>query len=228
MATGCLVIGIGTATKEMQQFLKCTKEYVAEGVFGAATDTYDVEGRVVKLAPLHDVSQQQLNDVVQKYKGEGTQIPPMYSALRIDGIRLYEYARNGMPLPDGRKVEARPIVVNDVELLDFESPPENSETQLDSAAKEFRGPTFKVRIDSGGGFYVRSFIHDVGEDVNSAAFMTSLCRTRQGNFTLKDAIGLDDVSAEKVVEAIEKCSKLLGAHSKADLKGDLAADLQTE
>ncbi|KAI9034376.1 putative tRNA pseudouridine synthase 1-like protein [Hyaloraphidium curvatum] len=225
LASGCLVIGVGTGTKQLAHFLSCTKEYVADGRFGAETDTYDIEGKVTRLAKPQPgdpvISMASVAQCLEKYKGEIMQIPPLYSALKMDGKRLYEYAREGKPLPDGRKVEARKVTVDELELLEFRPSPaeaanpgtvpldalhrgDDADGQPDIAAKDVVGAEFQCRIVSSGGFYVRSLIHDVGQDLGSAAFMTQLTRTRQGRLKLEDALEVGKIDLQEVVDAIER------------------------
>lgn len=139
-------------------------------------------------------------------------------------ISSYEYAREGKPLPDGKKVEARKVTVEDVELLAFEPIPEaptdaapahaadSGENVGDDAPAvapaDVKGPTFSVRVVSSGGFYVRSFIHDLGEEFGSSAFMISLQRTRQGKMKLEDALDVSNLDLVKVCDAIEEAKKL--------------------
>lgn len=225
LASGCLVLGVGTGTKELSHFLTCTKEYVGRGRFGAVTDTYDVEGGVVKRVDLPTdppLGPAVIEQALAKFRGEIVQLPPIYSALKIDGKRLYEYAREGKPLPDGKKIEARKLTVEELELLDYFPAPATSEAAPSEpaqqtegeaplteqpptiAAKDITGPEFTCRIVSSGGFYVRSFIHDLGEDLGTAAFMTELTRTRQGKLKIEDALEVVGLDLVKVCEAIEK------------------------
>jgi len=248
LASGVLVIGVGTGTKQLAQFLSCTKEYVATGRFGASTDSYDVLGNVVLVSPVTDaVNRDTLLSSMDKFRGEILQVPPIYSALRIDGKRLYEYAREGKELPDGKKIEARKVTVEELELLDWidmekvddakdsepatvaepataegetaepkddapaaEQPKEDTAptaTQPAVSAKDIPGPTFSLRLVSSSGFYVRSLIHDLGTELNSAAFMTDLVRTRQGKLKVEDAVEVKEIDLVRVVEAIEKAKK---------------------
>lgn len=117
MATGVLVVGVGKGTKRMPDFLKCTKSYDATFVFGAATDTYDVMGKVLRRAPYDHLNRQKIEDALDSFRGKIMQRPPLFSALRMDGKKLYEYAREGKPIP--REIEKRPVEVKALEILEW-------------------------------------------------------------------------------------------------------------
>lgn len=115
MATGVLLIGVGNGTKHLQTFLKCTKEYEATVLFGIATDTYDILGEVLETAPYGHLNAETVEMALHHFRGEIMQRPPLYSALRIQGKRLYEYAREGKELP--AEIEERPVEVKELELI---------------------------------------------------------------------------------------------------------------
>src|SRR5690606_12440000 len=111
------VIGCGQGTRSLQQFLECSKEYVVEAIFGCSTDTYDRTGKVKHKAPYEHVTREMVEEALAKFRGNITQKPPIFSALRINGKRYYEYAREGKPLPI--EIKGRPVTVHELELLDF-------------------------------------------------------------------------------------------------------------
>lgn len=117
MATGVLIVGVGSGTKQLQNFLYCTKTYEATVLFGAATDTYDAMGKVLAKAPYGHVTQQRVEDALAAFRGKIMQRPPIYSALRIEGKRLYEYAREGKELP--REIQERPMEVKELEIVEW-------------------------------------------------------------------------------------------------------------
>ncbi|KXS17541.1 pseudouridine synthase [Gonapodya prolifera JEL478] len=121
MATGVLVVGINTGTKLLSQFLSCSKTYVAGARTGSSTDTFDRLGQIVKTAPFDHITEQLVRDSLQPFRGEIQQIPPVYSALRVEGKRMYEYAREGRSLPDGKALEPRQVTVFELELVDYHS-----------------------------------------------------------------------------------------------------------
>jgi tRNA pseudouridine55 synthase len=120
LATGVLVIGVGKGTKSLQDFLHCTKAYDTSVVFGAATDTYDILGKVVGRAEYGGITREKVDGVLGKFKGDIMQRPPIFSALRIDGKRLYEYAREGKELP--REIQERPVRVEELVLKEWFGP----------------------------------------------------------------------------------------------------------
>lgn len=117
LATGVLITGVGKGTKQLQGFLDCTKSYEAVVLFGCATDSYDRLGKIVKRAPHAHITKAKVEDALKKFWGKTMQIPPVYSALRIDGKRLYEYAREGKELP--RDIEKRPVEVTELDLVEW-------------------------------------------------------------------------------------------------------------
>jgi tRNA pseudouridine55 synthase len=150
----------------------CVKHYEAVGCFGAATDTYDCTGAIVKTAPSEHITRNQLEDVIKsRFVGEIQQRPPVFSALRVDGKRMYDLARDkNAVLPE---LPARPVTVFDIRVLEF--------TIGDG---ETIPTTFRLHIACGGGTYIRSIIHDIGEALASCAYMSELTRTRQGPFVV--------------------------------------------
>ena len=117
MATGVLIMGVGKGTKQLQRFLECTKTYEATVLFGAATDTYDVLGKVLKRASYGHVTKAKVETALQRFKGKIMQRPPIYSALRMQGKRLYEYAREGREIP--KEIEERPVEVTELTMVEW-------------------------------------------------------------------------------------------------------------
>ncbi|KAI9064423.1 hypothetical protein FKP32DRAFT_1541134, partial [Trametes sanguinea] len=117
LADGVLVIGVGKGTKKLSEFLDCVKEYRTTCLLGCETDTYDSEGKQVRLAPWHHVTREQVEKTLDQFRGEIEQIPPIFSALKMDGMPLYEYARKGIPLP--RPIEKRKVTVHELELVEW-------------------------------------------------------------------------------------------------------------
>lgn len=116
MATGVLIVGVGKGTKHLQGFLECTKEYEATVLFGAETDTFDILGKVIARAPLSSyLTEEVVRDALKDFRGQIMQMPPIYSALRIQGKRLYEYAREGKELP--KLIKKRPVEVQELEIV---------------------------------------------------------------------------------------------------------------
>lgn len=115
MATGVLIVGVGKGTKHLQSFLECSKAYEATVLFGAETDTYDILGKVLARAPYEHITEEVVRDALKDFRGKIMQMPPIYSALRIQGKRLYEYAREGKELP--MLIKKRPVEVQELEIV---------------------------------------------------------------------------------------------------------------
>lgn len=115
MATGVLIVGVGKGTKHLQSFLECSKAYEATVLFGAETDTYDILGKVLARAPYEHITEEVVRDALKDFRGKIMQMPPIYSALRIQGKRLYEYAREGKELP--MLIKERPVEVQELEIV---------------------------------------------------------------------------------------------------------------
>ncbi|KAA8491930.1 putative tRNA pseudouridine synthase 1 [Porphyridium purpureum] len=169
-ATGVLVLGIEGGTKLLDRFLSGSKAYECTAHFGVATNTQDVTGDNIENRPYSHVTKQALDAMIHaRFLGEIMQIPPMYSALKVNGKRLYEYARANLSV----KVDPRPIQILALEVLEVDL------------------PRVKFRVECGGGTYVRTLIHDLAHAVDSCAHLTQLRRTRCGMFSLENAISAD-------------------------------------
>lgn len=117
MATGVLILGVGNGTKSLSTFLECTKSYECVLLFGAATDTYDSEGKVVARKSYDHITREKVEKALEQYRGNIMQRPPIYSALRIQGKRLYEYAREGKEVPV--EIKERPVEVQNIEITEW-------------------------------------------------------------------------------------------------------------
>lgn len=162
-ATGVLVIGCGGGTKLLSSYLQGGKVYRAQGRLGRATDTMDASGKEVETAEFDHVTDSLLERCLESFVGDILQVPPVYSALKVDGERMSDLAARG---EDVQPKPARPVKVYSLHCL------------------RFRPPDFDIEVHCGGGFYVRKLIHDVGKSLETCAFMTGLCRTEQGYFKL--------------------------------------------
>ncbi len=170
LATGVLVCLIGKYTKLANLITAYDKEYIAEIKLGIKTDTGDITGQVLAEAPFN-LTVEEIKKVFQKYLGTYNQEVPKYSAVKIKGKKLYEYAREHQEIT----LPSRLVTIYDLELLDFH----------DDIIK------FKTKVSKGT--YIRSLINDLCVSLNTIGTMQSLERTRQGNFTLKDSITLDQI-----------------------------------
>ncbi|KAJ1026930.1 hypothetical protein NDA16_002223 [Ustilago loliicola] len=132
LADGVLVVGVGNGTKQLQKYLDCTKEYRSTGLLGSATTSYDSCDPILTRKPYDHVTPQSIADLLPKFTGTVSQIPPLYSAVRIDGKRLFEYARENLPLP--RPIEPRKVTIHELCLVDW----------LESGKHSFREPEREV------------------------------------------------------------------------------------
>ncbi|KAK8046195.1 TruB family pseudouridylate synthase [Apiospora saccharicola] len=300
LATGVLILGVGKGTKSLQSFLDCTKTYETVVVFGASTDTYDRVGKVLKKTGYDHITKSMVEEALNSFRGTLQQMPPLYSALKMEGKPLYEYAREGKPIP--REIQTREVNVTELEMVEWYEPgthnhrwpAEDATTferqfaeqvwkiEKDQMTKEKRTPeeeaeeskaladhedfkrqadesvdalvydrnkkrnknkknqqktpalmsgalgdapppkqgkgsnlippspdpntpppwegkgpaAARIRMTVTSGFYVRSFCHDLGLKVGSAAMMAELCRSRQGDFVLgtENCLEFDDLS----------------------------------
>ena len=170
MATGVLPILIGNATKAQSLLPESDKEYEATFSFGITTDTLDITGKVLSQTE-SNVKSEDLEAVLPQFRGDIMQLPPMYSAVSKDGVRLYELARKGLVT----EREARSITVYKLDLLNFDE-------QLQSA---------KILVQCSKGTYIRSICDDIGQALGCGAVMTSLRRVTACGYTLDDAITLE-------------------------------------
>ncbi|HEU4729691.1 MAG TPA: tRNA pseudouridine(55) synthase TruB [Kofleriaceae bacterium] len=184
IATGVLPICLGAATKLAQFMLADDKAYEAEGVLGVETDTLDRTGRIVAERAAA-VSRDALVQVLTGFRGEQDQIPPMYSAIKQAGVRLYERARAG------EQVERAPrrIRIDRLELLGFEP------------------PRFRIAIACSKGTYVRSLVADIGAALGAGAHLSELRRTRSGRFSIDQAVALEHASGAPLIP-IEQATDL--------------------
>ncbi|KIX08263.1 tRNA pseudouridine(55) synthase [Rhinocladiella mackenziei CBS 650.93] len=123
LATGILIVGIGRGTKHLSDFLGCKKTYETVVLFGKSTDTYDVMGKIIAESPSKDIPKNIVQEQVHKFRGKMKQIPPIYSAIKIEGMKLYDYARSGKELP--RELESRDVELYECSLLEFYRPGEH-------------------------------------------------------------------------------------------------------
>lgn len=175
LATGVLVLPIGRALKVSELLTSNTKEYIAEVILGYETDMLDITGTEIK-RNIPSVTKEELLKVLKSYIGKYNQEVPLYSAVKVGGRKLYEYARSGTPvIPPSKEVE-----VYSLELI--------SDLKHIKGAVEF---TIKCKVSKGT--YIRSLIRDIAYSLNTYGTMKNLIRTRQGIFTLKDAYTLKDI-----------------------------------
>ena len=168
LATGLLIVCTGKFTKKINEYMAQEKEYTGTITLGATTPTYDLESEPENFKPFDQLSVQQMQTAAQTLTGEILQTPPIHSAIKKDGKRVYELARRGLEV----KLEARPVSVLEFEITKVEMPK----------------VAFKVVCSTGT--YIRSLANDFGELLGCGGYLSSLCRTRIGSFDLKDAMSM--------------------------------------
>ena len=170
MAQGLLVMLLGKATRASEYASGAEKEYIADFILGVETDTQDTTGNVLAEAPV-DVTENQLQQALSSFEGGYDQVPPMYSAIQKDGVRLYDLARKGKEVERESRFIALPLL----ELLSFDPP---------------RG---KLRVRCSKGTYIRTLCHDLGQRLGCGGAMSALTRVQAGDFSLEDALTLGEV-----------------------------------
>lgn len=183
LATGVLILCTGRATKRIDELQAHTKEYTATLQLGATTASYDMEHPVDATYPTEHITRELIETTLPKFVGEIQQVPPAYSACKVNGDRAYKLMRKG------RDVELKPktLRIDEIELLWFD--PEKMQ--------------MSIRVVCGKGTYIRALARDIGEALNSGAYLTALCRTRVGDIRIEDCIKLDDVPAWLEQQTIE-------------------------
>ena len=170
LATGLLIICTGKFTKKINEYMAREKEYTGTITLGATTPTYDLESEPVNFKPTDSVTEEQLKATTNFFIGEILQIPPAHSAIKQDGKRVYELARQGKEV----KLEPRKITIKEFEITGIEL------------------PVVHFRVVCSTGTYIRSLANDFGEKLGCGAYLSSLCRTRIGEFLLSDAITIEE------------------------------------
>jgi len=175
-ATGVLPVVLGNATRLVDMLTDKKKEYVAEFKLGITTDTQDISGSLLSTKEVN-VSADQVRHAIESFVGDISQIPPMYSAIKVDGKRLYELAREGKEI----ERKSRPVTIHEIEIISIEL------------------PIVKMRVGCSKGTYIRTLCHDIGEKLGCGATMTSLVRTKSGQFSIDEAYKLSEV--EEIVKS---------------------------
>jgi len=169
LATGLLIICTGKATKKIEELQGQEKEYTGTFTLGSTTPSYDLETEVDQTFPIEHLSEENIREATKAFLGEIDQYPPVFSALKKDGKRLYEYARSG----EAVEVSARKVQISEFEI-----------TRIDLPAVDFRVVCSK-------GTYIRSLAHDFGKQLESGAHLSSLRRTRIGDYRVEYAHSID-------------------------------------
>lgn len=168
LATGVMIVCTGKATKRIEEFQYHTKEYIATIQLGATTPSYDLEHEIDATYPTEHITREMVEETLKQFLGEIHQVPPVFSACKVDGKRAYDLARKG------EEVELKPklLVIDEIELL-----------ECDLAKMEI-----KIRVVCSKGTYIRALARDIGEALHSGAHLTGLVRTRVGEVKLENCL----------------------------------------
>lgn len=172
LATGVLILCTGKKTKEIERLQLHTKEYTATLQLGATTPSYDMEHEVNATYPTSHITRELIDDTLHRFVGDIMQVPPSYSAVKINGDRAYELKRKGKDV----ELKAKPVHVEEIAVTDFDA-----EKML-----------LSIRVVCGKGTYIRSLARDIGRALDSGAYLTALCRTQLGDVRIEDCVTLDD------------------------------------
>ena len=184
LAEGLLIIGINSGTKLSKFLLNDEKEYEATIRLGISTDTDDSEGRVIT-SNNTEISIETLLEILDQFRGEQTQIPPKYSAIKIQGRKLYDYARKGEEID----IQPRKVTIHFLEILEFEY------------------PILQIKLKVSKGTYIRSIARDLGHKLGVGAHLTKLVRTGQGDFSLVNATTFENLNEQKILDLDKVFSK---------------------
>lgn len=183
LATGVLVLCTGKKTKEIEQLQHDTKEYTATLQLGATTPSYDMEHEVDATYPTAHITRERIERVLTSFVGNIQQVPPAYSACKIGGDRAYDLKRKGKDV----ELAAKTVRIDEIELTSFDA----------------ESMQMSIRVVCGKGTYIRSLAHDIGQALDSGAYLTALCRTRVGDVRIEDCITIDDFPAWLEQQEIE-------------------------
>ncbi|MCQ2129487.1 MAG: tRNA pseudouridine(55) synthase TruB [Bacteroidaceae bacterium] len=172
LATGVLILCTGKATKRIEEFQKCTKEYTATLQLGATTPSFDMEHEVDATYPTEHITRELVEETLKKFVGTIEQVPPEFSACKVGGKPAYKLARKGKEV----ELKAKTLVIDEIELTDFDK----EKMQM------------SIRVVCSKGTYIRALARDIGQALNSGAYLTALCRTRIGNVRIDDCLTFDN------------------------------------
>ncbi len=181
LATGLLITGVGReATRELGKLQGLDKEYIATLRFGATSDTYDTNGIITVAQPASPVSQEDIEKAIYKFIGTIDQMPPIYSAKKIQGRKAYELARKGKDV----ELKSCQVTIHEIEVLKYD------------------WPQFELRVKCSSGTYIRSLAHDIGQALGCGAYLTALRRTRIGKWSIGEAVVLDSLSEDNWTQSL--------------------------
>lgn len=169
LATGVLIVCTGRATRRIETLQNGTKEYVAEITLGATTPSFDLETEVDATYPWEHITEEKIREILPRFTGRVMQVPPVFSAVKVDGKRAYNLARKGKDI----ELAAKPLEIKEIEILGYDA------------------PRLTLRIVCSKGTYIRALARDIGEALGSGGHLTALRRTRVGDITIDDCLTVD-------------------------------------
>ena len=172
LATGVLILCTGKATKQIESLQLHTKEYTATLQLGATTPSFDMEHEVDQTYPTEHITRELIECTLPQFVGDIMQVPPLFSAVMVDGHRAYKMARKGQEV----ELAAKPVRIDELELTSFDA----EKMQM------------SIRVVCGKGTYIRSLARDIGEALGSGAYLTALCRTKVGDVRIEDCLTFDN------------------------------------
>ena len=175
LATGVLIICTGKTTRRIEELQSGEKEYVATVELGSTTPSFDLETEINAIYPTDHITEELAKETLKSFVGDIMQVPPVFSAVKVDGKRAYKYARHGKEL----ELKAKPVKIQEIEFIELE------------------GNLLKFRVVCGKGTYIRSLARDLGEALKSGAHLKELRRTRVGNIKVEDCMKIDE-AVEKI------------------------------
>lgn len=178
-AEGVLPVCIGKATR-LIEYLKEDKAYIATLQLGKSTDTFDIEGKITFESGKKISDKEEILDAIKPLIGEIEQLPPIYSAIKVNGKKLYEYARSGEQV----EIKPRRVIIKKIDLNEFDE----------------KNQKCKIYIECSKGTYIRSISNDIGKFLGTGAYLTNLVRTKSGKFTLENSVNLYDIIDKEIVE----------------------------
>jgi tRNA pseudouridine55 synthase len=170
LATGLLILCTGKFTKKINEYMAKEKEYTGTFTLGATTPTYDLESEPANFQPIDHLTEEAIHKMTGLFKGDILQVPPAHSAIKVEGKRVYELARKGKEV----KLEPRKVTILDFDITKIEM------------------PVVHFRVVCSTGTYIRSLANDFGQALGCGAYLSSLCRTRIGEFKLEDAMSIEE------------------------------------
>ncbi|MFC1655917.1 tRNA pseudouridine(55) synthase TruB [Patescibacteria group bacterium] len=177
LAEGVLIMAVGQATKLIEFMMGNNKSYEAELIFGKKSNTYDAEGEIEEVSTQKPTIDE-IEEAIQTFIGDIDQVPPVFSAIKLEGRRAYDLARKGEEV----EMKSRKVHISKITVVSYEY------------------PSLKIEVDCGSGTYIRSICHDLGEKLDVGAYMNALTRTQVGEFSLNNAYSLEEVEKKGVDE----------------------------